>query len=43
MDTHDSSDVAASREQVDAEYDRTAANRERDRREFIDRLARGDT
>ena len=39
----DEREIAAYREQIDAEYDRTAANRERDRREFIDRLARGDT
>ncbi|TKX48498.1 nucleotidyltransferase domain-containing protein [Halorubrum sp. SD690R] len=38
----DEREIAAYREQIDAEYDRTAADRERDRREFIDRLARGD-
>ena len=38
----DEREIAAYREQIDAEYDRTAADRERNRREFIDRLARGD-
>jgi predicted nucleotidyltransferase len=38
----DERDVAAYRERIDAEYERTAADRERDRREFIDRLAKGD-
>ncbi|WP_050033603.1 nucleotidyltransferase domain-containing protein [Halorubrum halophilum] len=41
-DTHDSSDVDVYRERIDAEYERTAADWERDRREFIDRLAKGD-
>ncbi|OYR55002.1 DNA polymerase III subunit beta [Halorubrum sp. E3] len=34
--------IAAYRERIDAEYERTAADRKRDRREFIDRLAKGD-
>jgi predicted nucleotidyltransferase len=38
----DERELTAYREQIDAEYERTAADRERDRREFIDRLARGD-
>ena len=38
----DERELTAYREQIDAEYERTAADREWDRREFIDRLARGD-
>jgi len=38
----DERDVDAYRERIDAEYERTVADRERDRREFIDRLAKGD-
>jgi predicted nucleotidyltransferase len=39
----DERDVDVYRERIDAEYERTAADRERDRREFIDRLAKGDS
>src|SRR6056297_807885 len=34
--------IDAYKRQIDAEYDATASERERQRREFIDRLARGD-
>lgn len=40
--TGDADTVASYREQVNAEYEETAGERERERREFIDRLARGD-
>ena len=39
----DERDVDVYRERIDAEYERTTADRERDRREFIDRLAKGDS
>ena len=38
----DERDVDAYRERIVAEYERAAADRERDRREFIDQLAKGD-
>lgn len=38
----DERDINAYREPTDAEYDRTTADRERDCRELIDRLAKGD-
>lgn len=40
--TGDERDVDAYRERIDAEYEETAPARERERREFIDRLARGE-
>ena len=39
----DEAAVEAYREDVEATYEATADERERERREFIDRLARGDT
>lgn len=39
----DQQTVEEYREQVEREYDASADERERERREFIDRLARGDT
>ncbi|WP_241982752.1 hypothetical protein [Halorubrum sp. ASP121] len=38
----DDRDIDASRERVEAEYEETATERERDRREFVDRLATGE-
>jgi hypothetical protein len=35
----DDREVDGSRERVEAEYEETAAERDRDRREFVDRLA----
>ena len=38
----DERDVESYRERIKTEYDATSPDRERERREFIDRLARGD-
>jgi CHAD domain-containing protein len=38
----DDREVDAYRERVEAEYEETATERERDRREFVDRLATGE-
>lgn len=38
----DDRDIDAYRERVEAEYEETATERERDRREFVDRLATGE-
>ena len=38
----DDRDIDTYRERVEAEYEETATERERDRREFVDRLAKGD-
>ena len=38
----DDRDIDAYHERVEAEYEETAAEREWDRREFVDRLAKGE-
>ncbi|QAU12231.1 nucleotidyltransferase domain-containing protein [Halorubrum sp. BOL3-1] len=38
----DDESIEAYHERIDTEYEETAADREQDRREFIDRLAKGD-